>query len=160
MVKKLLLKDENLTFANACKIVRDLELVMQSADQFGNNNNAGSANVNAVNHVNSRRACAAIPGCRGGYHQQQHRSVSPKRQSSRYRAAPSSVTSVSPMVTMLTYTSKISVSVLSPANESQVEVKPKSILEVRVPEFSERERVWVNVKDVKGHDNWFSSVVK
>ncbi|KAF2891611.1 hypothetical protein ILUMI_14562 [Ignelater luminosus] len=71
-----------------------------------------------------------------------------------YRAAPSSVTSVSPMVTMLTYTSKFSVSVSSPANESQVEVKPKSILKVRVPEFSEGKRVWVNVKNVKGHDNW------
>ncbi|KAF2880730.1 hypothetical protein ILUMI_25442 [Ignelater luminosus] len=57
MVKKLLLEDEHLTFE--------------------------SANVNAVGHVNSRRGRAAIPGGRRRYRQQQHRSVSPKRQSSR-----------------------------------------------------------------------------
>ncbi|KAF2902333.1 hypothetical protein ILUMI_03850, partial [Ignelater luminosus] len=85
IVKKLHLEDENLTFANACKIVRDLKSVMQSVDQFGDNNNAGSANVSAVSHVNSRKGHAAMSGGRERYHQQQHGSISPKRQSSRFR---------------------------------------------------------------------------
>ncbi|KAF2891797.1 hypothetical protein ILUMI_14376 [Ignelater luminosus] len=73
IVNKILLKNENLTFANACKLVGDLESVMQSANQFGDNSNAKSANVSLVSHVKSR----------GRYHQQQNRNVSPKRQSSR-----------------------------------------------------------------------------
>ncbi|KAF2895396.1 hypothetical protein ILUMI_10779 [Ignelater luminosus] len=59
-----------------------------------------------------------------------------------YRVTPSSVTGVSPMVAMLTYTPKIALSVLSPVNESQLEEKPKSILKLGIPELSEGERVW------------------
>ncbi|KAF2885293.1 hypothetical protein ILUMI_20881 [Ignelater luminosus] len=73
MVKKLLLEDENLTFANACKIIGDLESVMQTADQFGDNNNAGSVNMSAVSYVNSRRGRVAMPRGRGRYNKQLHR---------------------------------------------------------------------------------------
>lgn len=76
-----------------------------------------------------------------------------------YRATPSSVTGVSPMSAMLSYSPRTPISQLVPSSQ------PKSILKCpsqlsNTPKFCEDERVLVNLRHAKGPLRWESGVIK